>query len=546
MVCTWPLALHLASAVPLGTESAATIPVFDVWTLWWSADRLLHGYADLWNAPIFHPAEGTFAFSEPLLLPGAIAAPLFAVHAPPALAHNVVLLALLGSNGALACRLARALGVPRLPALLAGVLMVALPFTAKMLGELPVLGLAGVLAALDGLVRFGADGRTRHAVTAAAGVVAEALTSQQLALFSLLFLGAAALVALAERKLERDAALRLAGAALAAGLLLVLIARAPIRIHEQLAFVRDEDLVRSLSARPGDFLTRPLGASVPFPPREDGAAYTGGLFPGALVLVLAFLGATEPDAARSRWRWYALASCQVAFLLALGLNLSFGGWRPFATLRALPGFGEIRSVFRCAVFVQVHLILLAALGLAAITRRLGESPRTRYVVMGMGLLAAAENLSVPAALLPIPRTPRTAWSALLASQPPGTVVAHVPFSKTGNVEDLAPDAWRMFAQIDHQQPLVNGYASNFPAIQREFMYAMGAGFPDHPLACALRRVFGVDLVVVDHDWLRVHGAELAGLGAMLEPTYADDAVAIYRLQPSAAECPPMRLDIGPR
>jgi hypothetical protein len=35
--------------------------VFDVWTLWWSADRLMHGYADLWNALIFHPVVSTNA-----------------------------------------------------------------------------------------------------------------------------------------------------------------------------------------------------------------------------------------------------------------------------------------------------------------------------------------------------------------------------------------------------------------------------------------------------------------------------------------------------
>ncbi|SRR5258708_17674093 len=50
LACTWPLALHLTSSVPLGTETAPTVPVFDVWTLWWSADRLMLGYADLWNA----------------------------------------------------------------------------------------------------------------------------------------------------------------------------------------------------------------------------------------------------------------------------------------------------------------------------------------------------------------------------------------------------------------------------------------------------------------------------------------------------------------
>jgi hypothetical protein len=86
LLSTWPLALHLTSAVPLGTETAATIPLFDLWTLWWAGGRLRHGFAALWNAPIFNPTSGAFAFSEPMLLPGVLAAPLFGMHVPPALA----------------------------------------------------------------------------------------------------------------------------------------------------------------------------------------------------------------------------------------------------------------------------------------------------------------------------------------------------------------------------------------------------------------------------------------------------------------------------
>jgi hypothetical protein len=545
--CTWPLALHFASAVPRGTETAATVPVFDVWTLWWAADRAVHGYGGLWDAPIFHPAQGAFAFSEPLLLPGTLAAPLFALRAPPALAHNFALFALLGSNGAFACRLARALGVPRFPALLAALSTVALPFLAKVQGELPVVWVGGALAALDGAVRFGAGGRTRDAVTTAAGLVAQALTSQQLALFAGPFVGAAALVALAERRFARVSVARLAAAAAAAAIVVTVIGRAPARVHEQLAFARDADLVQALSARPGDFLSRPATASLPFPAREDPASYTQGLFPGALVLALAAFGATQPlpDPRRWRWRWYALASCQVAFLLALGLNLSVGGWRPFAALRLLPGVAEVRSVFRCAVFVQMHLAILAALGLAAIARRAGESAGAKALVFGVGLLAAAENLSVPAPLLPLPRSPRTGWTAFLAAQPPATVVAHLPFPGGGSVEDLAPEAWRMFAQIDHRQPLVNGYASHFPPLHRELLFALARAPIDRPLACALRRAFGADLLVVDQGWLSAHRPAFEDLAAMLAPEYADDAVAIFRIAPPADECPPLRLQVGP-
>jgi hypothetical protein len=546
IVCTWPLALHFSSAVPLGTETAATIPVFDVWTLWWSAERLLHGYAGLWDAPIFHPTQGAFAFSEPMLLPGAVAAPLFALHAPPALAHNFVLVAALGGNGILSCRCARALGVERLPALLAGVLMVALPFLAKMQGELPVLLIGGTLATLDGAVRFGRDGRTLHAAVAGLGLVVQALMSLQLALFSVLFALAACLVALAQRRFVRASVLRMGGAALVTALLLYMIVRVPMRIHEQFGFQRDIELTRSLSARVGDFFSRPQGALVPFPPSEDPALFTEGLFPGLIVLALAAYGVMRPPgAARSPWQWYLVAACSAAFLLALGLNLSVFGWAPFESLRSLPGFGEIRSVFRCAVFLQMHLVVLAGLGLSAVMRRYADTGRARVVATVLGLLGALENLSLPARLLPMP-APRTGWTTYVAGQPADTVLAHVPFPSAGNVEDLAQEAWRMYAQIEHRRALVNGYSSNFPALQREFMFAMGSQFPHPMLACALARVFHADLLVVDSDWLAVHAADFAQLSPMLQPAYADSAVAIYRLQPSQEQCPPMRIDIGAR
>src|SRR5688500_8761731 len=77
IVATWPLLPSIASALPLGTEHEATVPLFNLWTLWWDADRVPHGFRGLWNAPIFHPLEGTFTFSEPMLLLGVTLSPLW-------------------------------------------------------------------------------------------------------------------------------------------------------------------------------------------------------------------------------------------------------------------------------------------------------------------------------------------------------------------------------------------------------------------------------------------------------------------------------------
>jgi hypothetical protein len=563
LTATWPLGLRLASTVPLGTETAATVPIFDIWTLWWSGGRLWHGYAGFWDAPIFHPTAGAFAFSEPMLLPGFLSAPFFALHAPPALPHNLVLFATLTANGVFGCRLVRGMGVGRLPALLAGILVVTLPFFAKLQGELPILMVTGTLAALDGAVRFGRDGRVRDAAAVAAGMIAQVLCCQQLALFGALFVGVACIVAGKKQRFSHAAIVRLGGALALSVVVAYALLQTPLAVHRQLGFARDEELVRSLSSTPGDFLTRPWHASMPFPPREDPTTFTGGLFPGIGLMLLAALGAvghrlrrSEAQATSAVWRSYAAFAAVGAVLLALGLNLSIWGVRPFALLRALPGFDEIRSAFRAAFFGQLALVCVAALGLEELGLRLGKRPGRQRLVLAAGLLAAAENLSLPAPLLQVPRTAHTAWTAFVAAEPPGTVVAHVPFPAGRDVADFSVDAWRMFHQLDHERPLVNGYASNFPAEYRELMFAMREAFPKPILACALHRVFGADLLIADQSWLALHRAAFglaagrsnapqpSDLASLLTPVYADSDVAIFRLTPPPGACPPMRLDVG--
>src|SRR5687768_1644436 len=144
LVATWPLATTLLTAVPLGTERESTVPLLNIWTLWWNADRAAQGFAHYWDAPFFFPFDGVFTFSEPQTLIGLAVAPLWAVSAPPALIYNLAVLGMLTLNGIFAYRLARALHVPRLPALLAGLLTVTLPFLANMSGVshlLPIFGL---------------------------------------------------------------------------------------------------------------------------------------------------------------------------------------------------------------------------------------------------------------------------------------------------------------------------------------------------------------------------------------------------------------------
>ncbi|HXW00482.1 MAG TPA: hypothetical protein VEC93_18840, partial [Anaerolineae bacterium] len=99
LLLTYPLPLRLFSHIPLGSEEAGTVPFFNLWTLQWNIDQQMQGYPSYWDAPIFAPDKGTFAFSEPQPLSALLAAPLWLASGSPALGYNAVVILFLTLNG---------------------------------------------------------------------------------------------------------------------------------------------------------------------------------------------------------------------------------------------------------------------------------------------------------------------------------------------------------------------------------------------------------------------------------------------------------------
>ena len=535
LVATWPLATTILTAVPLGTEHESTVPLLNIWTFWWNADRAAHGFANYWDAPFFFPFDGVFTYSEPQPLIGLAVAPLWAVSAPPALIYNLAVLGMLTLNGIFAYRLARALHVARLSALLAGLLTVTLPFLANMSGVSHLLPIFGLLWTLDGLVRFGESGATRHAVWAAVGFVAAFLTSQQYALMFAPFALAAGLLALAQHRFSARSAMRLGLAGVGAALVVLVIALPALSLHRELGFVRSDFVVQKLSARAGDFLTRPANAWLDFPVRN--AEDTAGLFPGLLLLGLALVGGLvgRSNPRQRAWTAYLLLGTLAATLLAIGLNLDLLGWRPFDTLRSvIPGLAELRSPFRYAAIMQLMLPILAALALARMSLRFARAGALAITLLA--LLAAAENLAVPAALAQIPLSPRTGWADWLREQPPQTVVAHVPFPSGTSVTDYEVEGQRLFAQMAHGKFIVNGYSGYFPPGYTQFQLDMAKRFPERDLLCEMQKGLEVDTLVVDQSWLASHSTQMRKIEEFLTPAYNDAQVQIYHISLPDSAC----------
>jgi len=508
--------------------------------LWWDADRAPHGFLGLWDAPIFHPLEGTFTFSEPMLLQGATLSPLWWMGAPPAAIYNLAILLTLACNGLATRSLARALGAPRGAALLAALAGVTLPYTAKVLGVLPVLPLFGTIWALAALIRFGEKGGWRPAALAVLSFAAQLLAGEQMALLSLPFLLLAGVAALAEQRFRGRPVATLGALAILGALVLSPIARTVSHFHEKYGFERSGEVVAALSARGQDFTTRPSSSRLAFPPREDSfVGDTGGLFPGFLLLGLgaagAWLGWRQGE--RRIWIVCLLACAAGGGLLALGLNLRIGDWRPFASLReVVPGLRTLRSPFRAVAISQAVLAALAALALARLASWRGNTGR--ILALALGVLAATENLASPGVLVPTPATPRTAWTSWLREQPGRLVVAHVPLPRGLHVSDYEVETWRMFAQIDHHRPLLNGYSGYFPSGYGTFQVDMDQSFPSDRLLCMMAFGMGVNTLILDRPYLEERRAlfESDSLRGFFGPGYSDPGVVIVRLSPPPEAC----------
>lgn len=544
VVVTWPLATTMTTAVPRGTEREGTVPLFNLWVLWWNADRAAHGWDGYWDAPIFYPTPSTFAFSEPQPLTGLVSAPLWVLGVPPVLIYNLMLLGMLLLNGIMAYWWGRAVHLAPLSAVLMGILALSAPLIMNFLGVLPLLPIFGIFWILAGLAHFSQSASWTAALSTSAGAGALFLTSQQLAYLFAPFALLAAVVALGMRQWDGQAALRLGVSGLLAGGVLLTIAIPAFTRLQAFGFTRSDRIVTALSASPGDFLTRPETVLMPLP--SPATSDTGGLFPGFGVLMLAVAGIVQAVRCKATgWAWVMLALVFGGAVLAGGLKLDLGGWHPFSTLRSiLPGLAQIRSPFRFAIVLVIGLIGLAGYGAQALVGFFASPERGRLAVILLGTLAVLENLAIPSPLTGVPREPAQPWTTWIQTQP-APVVAHVPFPAGGHVGDYEMETRRMYAQLDHHAPLVNGYSGYFPQSiapdgeiipsYTQFQLAMAEDFPRYELLCVLQKNLGVTHVVADRPW-----AEAQRVAIQNEPhltrQYEDEQVIIYTITLAPTAC----------
>src|SRR3954447_5122083 len=116
IVHTWPLALHPARLSRNDNADAQ----LNEWIMAWVAHQLPRDPVHLFEANIFYPAHDTLAFSEPLIVPAVMGAPLAWAGASPVLVYNLILIAGFALTAFATCLLIEAWTGEVLAGLLAG------------------------------------------------------------------------------------------------------------------------------------------------------------------------------------------------------------------------------------------------------------------------------------------------------------------------------------------------------------------------------------------------------------------------------------------
>lgn len=549
-VClTYPLILQPFTHIPLGDEKAGTVPLFNLWTLQWNIDQLVQGYPNYWDAPIFAPLKGTFAFSEPQPLSALLAAPLW-LHSA-ALGYNVVIVLFLTLNGWFAYWLLKSWDVTTLPAFLAGLIMQSLPFVAQEMGVLQLAAMFGLLWSLLFMTRWLAAQRRgesnwRNMVGLALGTPVTFFTCGYYGLFSIFFVPLFFLFQIRPKYLKPD----FFGQLFIVGLLIAALSGPFLLAQKQRLgqhrFTRSAQTIENNSARLSyyaNFLDynlwygRVLGL-------ESGAGQR--LWPGVGLIVLAIAGLFGP--AQPRVKLYLIIAVILALLLSLGLRWRWGDIQPYQWVRDYaPGFLQLRSPFRFAALAQMHLALLAGFGLFNLrswfcqktTKEGSEKAHfftPSYKAGKSSLIIATifvilESLALPLPLQPVPDLrSQTAWQVWLRQQEKPIDVVMLPFAASNKVEDFEQTTRWMLTSRRFQANMLNGYSGFFPANHSRLREAM-LEFPTND-GLDLLRELQVEYVIIDHSLRGTPSATNVAKYLPLAFYDKQSKVAVYALEPS--------------
>lgn len=476
---TWPQIRYMNSVPDRGD------PLFSIWRISWVNHQIVRNPLALFDANIFYPERLTLTYSDPVIVPALMSAPLFWLGVQKVHIYNLLFLSAFVLSGLTMYLLVRALTNRRAAAVVAAVVFVLYPYRFEHYSHLELQMTMWMPLALWGLHRTIADGRLRDGLLTGLAFALQMLSSLYCGMFFAVYLVVLGVALLIGRRFPRRPLAMLAVGAALAAVLIAPVAAAYVA-NKSVLGDRDTDTVKLYSATAADYL-KPHGRSLVYERWSHGGNPERQLFPRLSTVALAVVGLWPPLSVARIAYWLALAAAVDG---SLGLNgLTFPLLREY-----VPGFAGLRVPARFSMLAGMTLAILGGYGAS---RLLDRYPRRRGVLM-FAMLAPVLVEALPLIQLePVWREPPAIYS-VLAGRAPG-VIAEFPTP----IHTRIPwsDTKYLYFSTFHWQKLVNGNSGFEPPSYVEFLERER----DFPSEASVR-------------YLRERGVEYIGLhGAFTNP-----------------------------
>ncbi len=485
-VMTFPQVLRMTDGVHDPGD-----PLMVTWVLAWVAHQLPNAPAHIFDANIFYPERNTLAYSETLLVPGLIAAPLHWLGMAPILVYNLVFLSGFALSGVGVALLVRRLTGNTGAAIVAGIVFAFPPYRIDHYAHLQLQQTQFIPLAMWAFHRLLDTGRARDGVLLGVCTACQMLSCMYYGLFLIPYMAVVCgTMLIAERTRSMRRLVSLAVAAAIVVVAMIPVGRAYLAAREVVG-ERGRAEVAQNSAMWWNYLAPPevnvmygkVFARFMDPERR--------LFPGFVAIALAIVGLWPRRRGYLRTPQFAYA---LGLILAFDVSLGFNGVIYRGLYDYFLPFKALRIPARMGLMVGFSLAVLAGYGAAYVSGQLRSAAARRAVLTTIGVLMLAEYASTPLVLWAAPRNPPEAYADLLrdADHGPTSVIFEFP---TGAMED--PEY--LYYSTFHWQYLVNGYSGFFPPSYQKIVNAV-RGFPDDT-SMNMVRSRGVRYLVIHGEWL---------------------------------------------
>lgn len=359
---TWPLARNLDRAV-----SDPGDPYLTTWILDWDLHALVHAPLGIFDAPVFHPARQTLAFSENLIGIAVLLLPFKIAGAGPIAINNFALLlgfAFSGYAGSVLCRVA---GASTAAAVVGGIFYAFVPFRFDHIAHIQFVWGGWLALVLAALLYFSRMPNARRAALLAGAIVMNGLTNiHQLAFAAVAIVITAVLLASArEEPFERRTWMLFLTSVVTAHLVLIPFLLPYKSVSERYEMKRNPEEVRMGSATWSDWIVATDRSAV-YGDTQAAKRASGEhrLFPGLVVLLLAaaalLTARREPTVLRAAspraLRWArAMDTVLVAAIAITYFALTDG-----RVIVKLGGVRLLRAEWSTAVTVTLLLVVIRA------------------------------------------------------------------------------------------------------------------------------------------------------------------------------------------